>query len=293
MANSKLVINCYLNAEFADETYWFLRNKKGDNISKLLFRNEKFQVPLTMKTLKGEIFSRLHEQYIEGHNFTAEFKDYKLLQVGSVSFNRAKVGAKAAINKYKCKPIPDDAIFENGDLELDIILMPVATKSSSTKKRGGTSTSPLSVIKSVTATFIAEQSSFCKLGNSLSACFDKLHFLGTSLERLKAVGSVVNLHCSSTDLLVDNEIVAAGENVKGHLVLQRIKERIANLDVLCQLPTNCFFKKPKASLQPWRRAPEAFAANQDVEEAPNPKRRRITEKRLCECSRRTAPRNGT
>ena len=26
-----------MNAEYADETYWFLRNKKGDNISKKLF----------------------------------------------------------------------------------------------------------------------------------------------------------------------------------------------------------------------------------------------------------------
>ncbi len=30
-------ISCYKNAEYADETYWFLRNKKGDNISEKLF----------------------------------------------------------------------------------------------------------------------------------------------------------------------------------------------------------------------------------------------------------------
>jgi hypothetical protein len=74
---------------------------------------------------------------------TPEFKDFMLLLKG--------------------KPIPDDAVFENGGLALEIILMPIVTKNSSTKKRGGTSTTPLSVIKSVTQTFIAEQTAYCKL----------------------------------------------------------------------------------------------------------------------------------
>ena len=30
-----------MNAEYADETYWFLRNKKGDNISKKLFTEKR------------------------------------------------------------------------------------------------------------------------------------------------------------------------------------------------------------------------------------------------------------
>ncbi len=188
MTDSHLIISCYMNAEYADETYWFLRNKKGDNISKKLFTGKKFQLPMTMMTLKEAIFAYLDVELVEDLNLTPEFefKDYMLLKVGSVSVNRAKIGAKAAINKFKCKPIPDDAVFENWGLALDILLMPIATKSSSTKKRGGTSTTPLSAIKSMTQTFvIAEQTAYCKLGSPISLCFDKLQFTGTSLERQK------------------------------------------------------------------------------------------------------------
>jgi hypothetical protein len=45
MADSQLKISCYMNAEYADETYWFLRDKKGDNFSKKLFIEKKFQLP--------------------------------------------------------------------------------------------------------------------------------------------------------------------------------------------------------------------------------------------------------
>ena len=37
-----------MNAEYADETYWFLRNKKGDIISKKLFNEKKFQHTMTV-----------------------------------------------------------------------------------------------------------------------------------------------------------------------------------------------------------------------------------------------------
>ena len=294
MTDSHLIISCYMNAEYADETYWFLRNKKGDNISKKLFTAKKFQLPMTMMTLKEAIFAYLDVELVDDLNLTPEFKDYMLLKVGSVSVNRAKIGAKAAINKFKCKPIPDDAVFENGGLALDIILMPIATKSSSTKKRGGTSTTPLSVIKSVTQTFIAEQTAYCKLGSPIALCFDKLQFTGTSLERQKAIGSLVMLHCSNTDLLADYDIVAAGENVKGNLVIERIKDRITNLDINCHFPANCVFKRVNANLQAWRRAAAALPlAAEDEEEdhqsAPTKKRRRIAEKKPCECS---APNNG-
>ena len=107
--------------------------------------------------------------------------------------------------------------------------------------KGGTSTSPLSVIKSVTATFVAEQILCCKQGKPLSACFDKLHFRGTSLERQKAITNLIYLACANTDVLVDADIMAAGDNVKGTLVIERIKARISSLDINCQFPENCEF----------------------------------------------------
>ena len=48
MADSQLKISCYTNPEYADETYWFLRNKKGDIISKKLFIEKKFQHTMTV-----------------------------------------------------------------------------------------------------------------------------------------------------------------------------------------------------------------------------------------------------
>ena len=100
-----------MNAEYADETYWFLRNKKGDNISKKLFTEKKFPLPMTILALKEAIFAYLDVEFIEELNLTPEFKDYMLLKVGSVVsvINRAKIGAKAAINKINCKPIPKNA----------------------------------------------------------------------------------------------------------------------------------------------------------------------------------------
>ena len=48
-----------MNAEYADETYCFLRNKKGDNISKKLFIEKKFQLQMTVIALKEAIFAYL------------------------------------------------------------------------------------------------------------------------------------------------------------------------------------------------------------------------------------------
>ena len=65
-----------MNAEYADETYWFLRNKKGDNISKKLFTEKRFQLPMTVTAMKEAIFSHLDAEFIEELNLTPEFKDY-------------------------------------------------------------------------------------------------------------------------------------------------------------------------------------------------------------------------
>ena len=48
-----------MNAEYADETFCFLRNKKGDNISKKLFIEKKFQLPMTVIALKEAMFAYL------------------------------------------------------------------------------------------------------------------------------------------------------------------------------------------------------------------------------------------
>ena len=48
-----------MNAEYANETYWFLRDKKGDNISKKLFTEKKFQLPMTVIALKEAMFAYL------------------------------------------------------------------------------------------------------------------------------------------------------------------------------------------------------------------------------------------
>ena len=51
-----------MNAEYADETYWFLRNKKGDNFSKKLFIEKKFQLPMTVIALKEAMFAEFIEE---------------------------------------------------------------------------------------------------------------------------------------------------------------------------------------------------------------------------------------
>ena len=65
MADSQLKISCYTNAEYADETYWFLRNKKGDIISKKLFNEKKFQHTMTVI---AQMFPYLEIEFIEELN---------------------------------------------------------------------------------------------------------------------------------------------------------------------------------------------------------------------------------
>ena len=57
-----------MNAEYANETFCFLRNKKGDNISKKLFIEKTFQLPMTVIALKEAIFAYLGMEFIEELN---------------------------------------------------------------------------------------------------------------------------------------------------------------------------------------------------------------------------------
>ena len=57
-----------MNAEYANETFFFLRNKKGDNISKKLFIEKTFQLPMTVIALKEAIFAYLGMEFIEELN---------------------------------------------------------------------------------------------------------------------------------------------------------------------------------------------------------------------------------
>ena len=64
MAESQLKISCYQNAEFSDESYWFARNSRSDNISQMLFRDLVFQVPVGMARFKELVFKQLSDDHI-------------------------------------------------------------------------------------------------------------------------------------------------------------------------------------------------------------------------------------
>ena len=64
MAESQLKISCYQNAEFSDDTYWFARNKKSDNLWQSLFRDLVVQVPVDMVGFKALIFQQLFADHI-------------------------------------------------------------------------------------------------------------------------------------------------------------------------------------------------------------------------------------
>ena len=88
-----------MNAEYVDETYWFLRNKKGDNISKKLFT---FNSQNDCKCHeRSKIFSHLDVQFIEELNLTPEFKDYMLLKVGSVSVNQDREDRRVGLRQVE------------------------------------------------------------------------------------------------------------------------------------------------------------------------------------------------
>ena len=209
----------------------------------------------------------------------------------SCKVDRKKTGAKLPLWRFKCNEIPEDARFISGAVGLEIILMPMATKSSSTKVRGGSSYSPLQVIKQVTSTFIAEQQTHCTMGNPLNACLNKLDFIGTIEARKKAISAVVLLNYPSNVMLSDAAIEGAGDNLKGQLVSERLKDKLANLDMNSQFPVNCSFRRVGAPEKPWRAATPAAAREDDENESPAPKRIKL-ETYACKCSTKRPAKKG-
>jgi len=288
MAESQLKISCYQNAEFSDDTYWFARNKKSDNLSQSLFRDLVVQVPVDMVGFKALIFQQLSADHISVYKLTPDLKGFLLLEVTTCKVDHKKADAKLPLWRFKCRQIPEDALFDSGAVTMDIILMPVVTKSGSTKVRGGSGYSPLQVIKQVTVTFIAEQQSHCAMGHPLNPCLDKLDFTGTIELRKKAISAVIMLICSNSIMLIDFAIEAAGDHLKGQLVSERIKEKLANLDMNSQFPANCSFKRAGAPAKAWRAATTVGEdADEDIEEGHNKKRIKL-ERYPCKCSKRSA-----
>ena len=90
---------------------------------------------------------------------------------------------------------------------MDIIVMAVSTKSNSTNVRGGSSTTPFSIISTRKAQFLAAQVENMKMmSNPLAGCFDRIELKGTLEQRRKAIISLVNNHCS-VDILFDADLI--------------------------------------------------------------------------------------
>ncbi len=96
--------------------------------------------------------------------------------------------------------------------------MPKTVKSYSTKSKGGSGTDPTSIVKTVLTSFVAEQIQKCKMGNSLNDCFSHLSFIGTSMERQKAIADLTYLSCAG--LNEENDLSLPG-NCNGTFVAQR------------------------------------------------------------------------
>ena len=68
--------------------------------------------------------------------------------------------------------------------------------------------------------------------------------------------NLIYLACANTDMLIDADIMAAGDNVKGTLVIERIK---------CQFPENCDFKSAGSKIAVWRIPPMSAAQSMVVD----------------------------
>ena len=77
------------------------------------------------------------------------------------------------------------------------------------------------------------------MGNPLNPCFSKLDFTGTIEARKKAISAVIILNCPNNVMQIDAAIEDAGDNLKGLLVIERLKDKLANLDMNSQFPVNC------------------------------------------------------
>ena len=86
--------------------------------------------------------------------------------------DRKKLNARVPVYKHKCVILPETALFEVEECEqtMDIIVMAVSTKSNSTNVRGGSSTTPFSIISTRKAQFLAAQVENMKMmSNPLAA----------------------------------------------------------------------------------------------------------------------------
>ena len=116
----------------------------------------------------------------------------------------------------------------------------------------------------MTSTFIAEQQSHCTMGNPLNPCLSKLDFTGTIEARKKAISAVIILNCPNNVMQIDAAIEDAGDNLKGQLVIERLKDKLANLDMNSQFPVNCSFRRIGAPDKAWRVEAPAASREEDV-----------------------------
>ena len=88
-------------------------------------------------------------------------------------------------------------------------------------------------------------------------------------------------------MLIYFAIEAAGDILRGQLVSERIKEKLANLDMNSLFPANCSFKRAGAPAKAWRAATTVGEdADEDNEEVH--KKRIKLERCPRKCSKRFA-----
>jgi hypothetical protein len=301
--DSEILVNCYIGCEFSDETYWFARNGNAKNPSQPLFKKKVFRLPLTMQDFKAEILKHVGDCDIVHHKFTNSaggdvFKNHTILHVQKPQTDRKKLSSKVPVYKHKCDILPETAIFEIGECEqtMDVIVMAVATKSYSTNVRGGSSTTPSSIISTCKAQFIAAQIESLKMSKPLAGCFDRLEFKGTLEQRRKAIVALVNNHCSVDILLADEEIQST-ERCTAMLVIERIKFRIQSLSVDYQFPQNCCFRRGDKKVKAWRIAENEEEDEEEIDTTPVQHRAKKSKteeaKASCACKHATISAGGS
>jgi hypothetical protein len=317
--DSQVKVNCYLSCDFSDEKYWFARDKSKKNASQPLFTGRIFDLPLSMKELKSSISDNLTKDEVKFHKLNegedGQLKNFILLLVQDEREDRKKSKSTNSIWKHICKVLPESIFFAVGECAstMDIIIMTASTKSHSTNVRGGSATSPLSIISLARSPFLLTQIEQCKLGKPLKACFDRLEFkgnkactyvrmimfpllvlidniIGTHDQRKTSLSALFSNHCSAADLYCDAEIAASGDRCNATLVVQRIEVIIQSLDVNSQLPLNCTFKRDGKNAREWRRQQdeEEDAKNED-EKPTEPVRKRVkvdAQRPSCGCQHR-------
>ena len=278
--DSEIFVNCYIGCEYSDEVYWYARNGSAKNPSQPLFKKKVFRLPLSMSDFKAEILKHIEHDDIMHHKFTNIdggdiFKNHTLLHVQKPQTDRKKANSKVPVYRHKCDILPETAVFQIGKCEhtVDIIVMAVATKSNSTNARGGSSTTPSSIISTCKSQFIAAQIESMKMSNPLAGCFDRIEFKGTLEQRRKAIIALVNNHCSLDTLLADEDIQAT-ERCTATLVLERIKFRIQSLSVDYQFPQNCCFKRSNKKAKAWRITDEVVGEYDEEIGSPPPESNR-------------------